>query len=47
MRQRDFHKLAMLRKEARGYTTYIPSKKCYRRKIKHKKQSCHSEYDRS
>jgi len=37
MKQRDFHKLAIIRKEARGYTTTVPSKKAYTRKIKHKK----------
>ena len=36
MKPRDFHKLAIIRKEARGYTTAIPSKKHYTRKIKHK-----------
>ena len=36
MKQRDFHKLAIIRKEARGYTTAIPSKKLYSRKVKHK-----------
>jgi hypothetical protein len=37
MKKRDFHKLAILRKEARGYTTTIPSIKAYSRKTKHKK----------
>jgi hypothetical protein len=37
MKQRDFHKLAILKKEARGYTTAIKSKKIYSRKVKHKK----------
>jgi hypothetical protein len=31
MKQRNFHKLAMIRKEARGYTTVVPSKKRYKR----------------
>ena len=35
MKQRDFHKLAILRGEARGYTTTVPSKKAYNRKFKH------------
>ncbi len=38
MKQRDFHKLAVLRKEARGYTSSISSKKLYRRKEKHIKK---------
>ena len=37
MKQRDYHKLAIIRRQARGYTTYIPSKKAYTRKEKHKK----------
>jgi len=36
MKQRDFHKLAILKKEARGYTTTVPSTKLYTRKNKHK-----------
>ena len=36
MRQRNFHKLAIIKKEARGYTTFVKSKKVYSRKIKHK-----------
>ncbi|MEA3492274.1 MAG: hypothetical protein U9R27_10280 [Campylobacterota bacterium] len=35
MKKRDFHKLAIIRGEARGYTTTMPSKKVYSRKIKH------------
>jgi len=38
MKPRDFHKLAIIRKEARGYTTSVVSKKAYTRKRKHKKQ---------
>jgi len=38
MKTRDFHKLAIVRKEARGYTTAIASKKLYRRKDKHSKR---------
>jgi hypothetical protein len=29
MKQRNFHKLAIIKKEARGYTTFIQSKKIY------------------
>ena len=36
MKQRDFHKLAIIKREARGYTTAVPNKKAYNRKIKHK-----------
>jgi len=36
MKARDFHKLAIIKKEARGYTTSVPSKKIYSRKLKHK-----------
>jgi hypothetical protein len=36
MKHRDFHRLAMIRGETRGYTTTVPSKKVYSRKIKHK-----------
>jgi len=35
-KHRDFHKLAIIKKEARGYTTAITSKKIYKRAIKHK-----------
>jgi len=34
---RDFHKLAIIKREARGFTSAIASKKRYSRKIKHKK----------
>jgi hypothetical protein len=37
MKYRDYHKLAIIRREARGNTTSIPSKKIYKRKPKHKK----------
>ncbi len=37
MKQRDFHRLAIIKREARGNTTLVPSKKLYKRKIKHKK----------
>ncbi len=37
MKQRDFHKLSIIRREARGYTTAIPSKKHYKRHTKHKR----------
>ncbi len=33
---RDFHHLAIIRREARGNTTAVPSKKVYRRHAKHK-----------
>ncbi len=36
MKQRDFHKLAIIKRQARGFTSSIPSKKIYSRKIKHK-----------
>ncbi len=36
MKVRDFHKLAIVRREARGNTTFVPSKKVYKRKQKHK-----------
>jgi len=32
MKRRDFHKLAILRKEARGHTSAVASKKVYRHK---------------
>jgi len=32
LKQRDFHKLAIIKREARGYTTTVPSKKIYNRK---------------
>jgi len=38
MKVRDFHKLAIVRREARGNTTSVPSKKRYVRK---KKQTRH------
>ena len=33
---RDFHRLAIIRREARGNTTTVPSKKAYRRHDKHR-----------
>ena len=36
MRARDFHKLAIVRREARGHTSFVPSQKSYSRKKKHK-----------
>ena len=36
MRVRDFHKLAIIRKEARGHTSAVASKKVYSRKVKHR-----------
>jgi hypothetical protein len=38
IKYRDYHKLSIIKKEARGYTTSIPSKKIYSRKVKHKQQ---------
>ncbi len=38
MKIRDFHKLAIIRKETRGYTTAIASKKLYKRREKHPKR---------
>lgn len=38
MKHRDFHKLAIIRREARGNTTFVPNKKAYKRKVKHKKK---------
>jgi hypothetical protein len=38
MKRRDLHKLAIIKKEARGYTTAIKSKKVYTRKAKYKKE---------
>jgi len=37
MKKRDFHKLAILRGEARGHATFVPSKKLYKRRGKHQK----------
>ena len=39
MKPRDFHKLAIIKREARGNTTAVPSKKAYKRKPKHQKVS--------
>jgi len=36
IKQRDFHRLAIIRREARGFTSAVPSKKCYCRHAKHK-----------
>jgi len=36
MKQRDFHRLAIVKREARGFTSVIPSKKIYKRNEKHK-----------
>jgi len=35
-KQRDFHKLAIIRRQARGFTSAVPSKKRYVRHAKHK-----------
>jgi len=32
LKHRDFHKLAIIKREARGHTFAIPSKKLYNRK---------------
>lgn len=34
-KQRDFHKLAIIRGEVRGYTTTVPYKKIYSRRVKY------------
>jgi len=39
MRLRNFHKLAIVKREARGNTTVVPSKKLYSRKVKHVKKN--------
>jgi len=39
MKKRDFHKLAIIKKEARGGTTVVASAKVYKRHAKHKKLS--------
>ena len=36
MRHRDFHKLAIIKREARGFTSFVPNKKTYKRHKKHK-----------
>ena len=36
MKTRDYHKLAIIRRQARGFTSAVPSKKGYRRHPKHK-----------
>ena len=38
MKIRNYHKLSIIKKEARGYTTSISSKKTYSRKVKYKQQ---------
>ncbi len=38
MKHRNLHKLAIIKGEARGYSSAILSKKRYNRKIKHPKQ---------
>ncbi len=37
MKIRNYHKLAIIKREARGFSSAIPSKKHYSRKVKHKK----------
>lgn len=39
MKPRNYHQLAIIRREAKGNTTVLLSKKHYSRKVKHKKQS--------
>jgi len=39
MKPRNYHKLAIIRREARGNTSAVPSKKAYKRKTKHKNKS--------
>ena len=36
MKPRDFHRLSIIKREARGNTTTVPSKKAYKRHNKHK-----------
>ncbi len=36
MKYRDYHKLAIIRRQARGFTGTVPSKKGYKRHPKHK-----------
>ena len=36
MKQRNFHQVAVIRREARGFTAAVPSKKRYRRHPRHK-----------
>ena len=38
MTPRNLHKLAIVKREARGDTRSIPSKKLYSRKLKHRKR---------
>jgi hypothetical protein len=37
MKQRDFHKVAIIKRQVRGFTSVIESKKRYKRHQKHKK----------
>ena len=37
MKVRDYHKLAIIKREARGFSSAVPSKKLYSRKVKHKR----------
>ena len=39
MKIRNFHKLAIIKREARGFSSSVPSKKVYSRKVKHKNRS--------
>ncbi len=39
MKIRDYHKLAIIKREARGFSSAVPSKKAYSRKLKHKNRS--------
>ena len=39
MKIRNFHKLAIIKREARGFSSSVLSKKIYSRKIKHKNRS--------
>ncbi|SFV50181.1 hypothetical protein MNB_SV-6-1780 [hydrothermal vent metagenome] len=43
MQIRDYHKLAIIRGEARGDTRFIASKKLYSRKIKHKNREIRND----
>ncbi len=33
---RDYHKLAIIRRQAKGFTSVVPSKRIYKRYPKHK-----------
>ncbi len=41
MKPRDYHKLAIIRRQARGFTSAVPSKKHYKRRPKHRRDHTH------